>query len=261
VSRPAVKLVAMETMHAAGRRSLPPVPRPSTERAGSTEHTAPTATATVREQRPEPAPPEDLDADLIETGRLDAVIDDAETGPFDAVVDEPASDEAVSDGAVPVADRGNAAGADPPSEPAHGTSGTPGVPVGAVAGEDITVALVPLLVAEGDPAQQFVSRLRAAAVDFAAAAGAESAVVREAVPPARHRRSRCRVVLRYADESEVDVTFLGPAGRPGQASRHGFDRQIRRWLTAGQLREDAWLVADPDAPDGLAVDLSAWVAA
>jgi hypothetical protein len=81
------------------------------------------------------------------------------------------------------------------------------------------------------------------------------------VPPARHRRARCRVVLRYADESLVDVTFLGPAGRPGKPSRQGFDRQIRRWLAAGQRREDAWLVADQDAPDGLAVDLTAWVAA
>jgi hypothetical protein len=114
---------------------------------------------------------------------------------------------------------------------------------------------------ELDAAQQFVARLRAAAADFAAAAGAASAVVREAVPPARHRRARCRVVLRYADDAEADVTFLGPAGRPGAPSRHGFDRQIRRWLTAGQRRDDAWLVADPDAPDGLAVDLSAWVAA
>ena len=95
---------------------------------------------------------------------------------------------------------------------------------------------------ESDVAQQFVARLRAAAADFAAAAGAESAVVREAVPPARHRRARCRVVLRYADGREVDVSFLGPAGEPGSPSRHGFDRQIRRWLGAGQARDDAWLV-------------------
>jgi len=114
---------------------------------------------------------------------------------------------------------------------------------------------------ELDLAQHLVARLRGAAADFAEAAGAESAVVREAVPPARHRRARCRVVLRYADESEVDVTFLGPTGRPGQPSRHGFDRQIRRWLLAGQRRDDAWLVVDPDASDGLAVDLSAWLAA
>jgi hypothetical protein len=115
--------------------------------------------------------------------------------------------------------------------------------------------------ADFDPAQEYVTRLRAAAAVFAEAAGAESAVVREAVPPARHRRARCRLVLRYADESEVDVTFLGPAGRPGTPSRHGFDRQIRRWLADGQHREDAWLVDDEDACDGLAVDLSAWAAA
>ena len=112
-----------------------------------------------------------------------------------------------------------------------------------------------------DGAQRFVARLRAAATDFAVAAGAESVVVPEAVPPARHRRARCRVVLRYADDSEADVTFLGPAGEPGSPSRHGFDRQIRRWLGAGQIRDDAWLVPDPDAPAGVAVDVAAWVAA
>ena len=114
---------------------------------------------------------------------------------------------------------------------------------------------------DADGAQRFVARLRAAAADFAAAAGADSAVVPEAVPPARHRRARCRVVLRYADDTEVDLTFLGPAGEPGSPSRHGFDRQIRRWLGAGQIRDDAWLVQDPDAPDGVAVDVSAWLAA
>jgi hypothetical protein len=68
-------------------------------------------------------------------------------------------------------------------------------------------------------------------------------------------------VLRYADGTEADTMFLGPAGSPpGAPSRHGFDRQIRRWLAAGQLRDDAWLLADPDAPGGLAVDLTAWVA-
>ena len=113
---------------------------------------------------------------------------------------------------------------------------------------------------ESDAAQRFVARLRAGAADFAAAAGAGSAVVREAVPPARHRRSRCRVVLRYADGTETDVTFLGPAGEPGAPSRHGFDRQIRRWLGDGQRRDDAWLVPDPDASGGFAVDVTAWVA-
>ncbi|MGZ4508314.1 MAG: hypothetical protein ACXVX8_15025 [Blastococcus sp.] len=112
-----------------------------------------------------------------------------------------------------------------------------------------------------DAAQDFVARLRAAAADFAAAAGADSAVVREAVPPARHRRSRCRVVLRYADGAETDLTFLGPAGAPARQARLGFDRQIQRWLGAGQVREETWLVSDADAQDGVAVDVSAWLAA
>src|SRR3954468_12489736 len=112
-----------------------------------------------------------------------------------------------------------------------------------------------------DAAQQFVERLRSSAPDFAEAAGAESAVVREVVPPARHRRARCRVVLRFADDAEADVTLLGPTGNPATPSRHGFDRQIRRWLGSGLPRKAAWLVADADAPDGLAVDVSAWIAA
>jgi hypothetical protein len=112
-----------------------------------------------------------------------------------------------------------------------------------------------------DAGQLFVARLRAAAGDFAEAAGAESAVVREAVPPARHRRSRCRVVLRFADDTVADVTFLGPTGTPGTPTRHGFDRQIRRWLGTGQRRDAAWLVPDLEASDGVAVDVSAWLAA
>jgi hypothetical protein len=111
-----------------------------------------------------------------------------------------------------------------------------------------------------DAAQQFVARLRSAAADFATAAGAESAVVREAVPPARHRRSRCRVVLRYPDGGESDMTFLGPVGAAGSHSQLDFDTGIKRWLGAGQGREGAWLVPDPDAPDGVAVDVSAWLA-
>jgi hypothetical protein len=110
-----------------------------------------------------------------------------------------------------------------------------------------------------DAAQQFVARLRAAAADFAAAAGAESAVVPEAVPPARHRRSRCRVVLRYADGVESDLTFLGPAGSAAR-QRLGFDRQIQRWLGAGQPRDGSWLVPDGDAADGVAIDVPAWLA-
>jgi hypothetical protein len=111
-----------------------------------------------------------------------------------------------------------------------------------------------------DPAQEFVARLRGAAPDFAAAAGAQTAVVREAVPPARHRRSRCRVVLRYADGGEADLTFLGPVGRPGPGTHVGFDTSIQRWLGTGQQREAAWLVPDKDAPDGVAVDVTAWAA-
>ena len=91
---------------------------------------------------------------------------------------------------------------------------------------------------EQDPAQQFVARLRSSAADFAEAAGAESAVVREAVPPARHRRARCRLVLRYATARRSTSPSLGPAGRPGRPSRHGFDRQILRWLGAGLVRDD-----------------------
>ena len=130
-------------------------------------------------------------------------------------------------------DAGDPTPVDPPAEPSH----------------------------ESDRGQEFVARLRAAAADFAAAAGAESAVVPEAVPPARHRRARCRVVLRYGDDTDIDITLLGPAGEPGMPSRHGFDRQIRRWLGAGQPRDDAWMVPDPDAPDGVVVDVIAWVAA
>ena len=162
----------METMYVAGRRSLPPVPRPATDRAPA-DRAVVTAAATHR-------------------------------GPaVELVSDEPST-------------------------------------------------------VESDAEQQFVARLRSAAADFATAAGAESAVVREAVPPARHRRSRCRVVLRYADDLEADVTFLGPAGEPDSPSRHGFDRQIRRWLGAGARPDDSWLVADPDAREGVAVDVTAW---
>lgn len=109
-----------------------------------------------------------------------------------------------------------------------------------------------------DDAQRFVARLRGAATAFAAAAGAESAVVREAVPPARHRRSRCRLVLRSPGGQETDVTFLGPVGNPAEGAQPEFDLDITRWLATGQVRDAAWLVADSDAPDGVAVDLSVW---
>ncbi|MGY1688126.1 MULTISPECIES: hypothetical protein [unclassified Geodermatophilus] len=109
-----------------------------------------------------------------------------------------------------------------------------------------------------DVAQDFVTRLRAAAVQFAVAAGAQTAVVREAVPPARHRRARCRVVLRAADGSERDLTFLGPVSRPAVLPDRTFEQQIQQWLAARVGDEGEWLVADDEAPDGVAVDLTAW---
>ncbi|MGY1753650.1 hypothetical protein [Blastococcus sp. SYSU D01042] len=139
------------------------------------------------------------------------------------------------------------------------------LPLETVASASALLALVepaaPLDDAAVDDAQRFVARLRGAAGAFAAAAGAESAVVREAVPPARHRRSRCRVVLRSADGRETDVTFLGAVGRPSADEHPRFDLDISGWLAAGQARDAAWLVPDTDSPDGVAVDLSAWRAA
>src|SRR3954469_8751671 len=111
-----------------------------------------------------------------------------------------------------------------------------------------------------DAAQAFVTRLRAPALGFAAAAGAPPAVVPKAVPPARHRRSRCRVVLRDAAGAETDVTFLGPAGSPGTVLRRAFDVPIQRWLAAGGPRDPRWLRPDTDSTDGMAIDLTAWLA-
>ena len=110
-------------------------------------------------------------------------------------------------------------------------------------------------------AQQFVAGMRAAAARFATAGGATSAVVAEVVPPARHRRARCRTVLRYAGGSQIDTTFLGPAGAPTLAARESFDGEIRRWLAAGRPRDGVWLVADPATPGGQAIDVCAWAAA
>ena len=132
-------------------------------------------------------------------------------------------------------------------------------PAGETGPDMDTPAAAPLPVA--DPEQLFVSRLRSAARGFASAAGAQTAVVREAVPPARHRRSRCRVVLRWADGAESDVTFLGPAGRsPGVPTSPDLDVQIRRWLTEGRPEDPSWLVPDEDSPAGTAVDVAAWLA-
>ena len=103
--------------------------------------------------------------------------------------------------------------------------------------------------------------MRAAEAGFTAAGGALSAVVAEVVPPARHRRARCRMVLRTSDGTLSDTTFLGPAGAPTLAAREWFDGKIRRWLATGRRRESAWMLADPAAPDGQAVDVCAWAAA
>jgi hypothetical protein len=201
----------METMHAAGRRTLPPVPRAGSDR-GTTQPTA--------------SPTDDV-ASLVDVPTQRFVVDFS-TG---------------EQRRVPPADA-----ASPPRRVARRRETSKKTSEAGPAPEQ-------------DAAQVFVEGLRSAASDFAEAAGAESAVVREAVPPARHRRARCRVVLRYADDTELDVTFLGPTGSPGTPSRHGFDRQIRRWLGAGQQREATWLVPDEDASEGLAIDVSAWAAA
>ncbi len=111
-----------------------------------------------------------------------------------------------------------------------------------------------------DAAQEFVDRLRAAAPLFAEAAGAHSAVVREVVPPARHRRARCRVVLRGTDSGERDLTFVGPVSRPAVAPERTFEALIQQWLGAGQDGADEVLVSDDESPDGYAVDLTAWTA-
>jgi hypothetical protein len=120
-------------------------------------------------------------------------------------------------------------------------------------------ALVRVPDARVDAAQEFVTRMRAAAPDFAAAAGAQTAVVREVVPPARHRRSRCRVVLRFAGGEESDLTFLGPVSRTSSAER-AFDLQIQTWLANGRGTRGDWLIPDDEASDGVAVDVSAWSA-
>jgi hypothetical protein len=224
----------METMHPAGRRTLPPVPRtssgPTTQGPATQAPVTPAPAARVPAEQP-PAPTTAVAESDALTERFLVDLSTGEQRALDPadVADTGSADETAS--SIPV----------PPAR-------TPRLPA-ADAEREL------------DLAQQLVARLRAAATDFAAAAGAESAVVREAVPPARHRRARCRMVFRYTDEREVDVTFLGPAGLPDEPSRHGFDRQIRRWLTAGQRRDDAWLVSDPEASDGIAIDLTAWVRA
>jgi hypothetical protein len=221
----------METMHAAGRRKLPPVPRPAAD-----------AEATARPAEVSEESPAERTLELGRRAPEETQVDD--TPARDTPVDDtPVDDTPVDDTQAPDVP------ADDPADPSVD-------PERLAAADEPEYALD-----DDDPAQDFVSRLRAAAGGFASAAGADTAVVREAVPPARHRRSRCRVVLRYADGGEADLTFLGAVGRPGTPAWHGFDVQIQRWLGTGQQREAAWLVRDAEAPDGIAVDVPAWLAA
>ena len=202
----------METMHAAGRRNLPPVPRPAAD------------VAVIA-----------VPASTSDESALERTMELLPRTAEEAPVDEPSGDEPTGD--EPTDDL-----LDP---------------------ERLAVADEPeLALDDDDPAQDFVSRLRAAAADFASAAGADTAVVREAVPPARHRRSRCRVVLLYADGTEADVTFLGPVSSSTSAKEitmSQFDTAIQLWLGAGQERSRRWLVPDDDAADGVAVDVTAWL--
>lgn len=191
----------METMHAVGRRNLPPVPR------AAAETITPAAVEVEVPVAAQQAVPDAVEA-AVPAGP------DAEIGA--AVAPDEGAEEA-----APVA-------------------------------LDATARI--------DAGQAFVARLREAAPGFVQAAGAVSAVVREAVPPARHRRSCCRVVFRYADGSEADLTFVGERRRPDAPADEGLDAEITRWLSDGQLRDPAWLVPDPEAPDGTAVDVTAWLA-
>ena len=250
----------METMHAAGRRRLPPVPRPAGSRPAGGQ-------LTVERPAPGSIDAEHSETQVIDTRQIAAEEIEAElaaltagaaaTDAADLAEETVAPDDTDRFQAVDVATE-IAIADDPGAETETADAEEEDAPEAA---DDPTEHPAEAPVDDRDPAQQFVARLRSSAVDFAAAAGAESAVVREAVPPARHRRARCRLVLRYGGGDVADVTLLGPAGAPGRPSRHGFDRQILRWLSAGLVRHDDWLVDDPDAPDGVAVDLSAWVAA
>jgi hypothetical protein len=107
-----------------------------------------------------------------------------------------------------------------------------------------------------------VSELRAAASRFAAAAGAVTAVVAEAVPPARHRRARCRVVLLTAAGVEREVAFAGAAGRPAPGGAAAFTDGIAGWLAAaGDVAGgSAPAVPAPRGPAAGVVDVPAWLA-
>ena len=256
----------METMHAAGRRNLPPVPRPTAE--SPAERTIELRRNDEPEEVTSAAPAPDTLADDDTTTfppMTDGDPNDGDPSDGDPTDGDPndgdPNDGDPNDGDPNDGDPndGDPNDGDPTDgDPTDGDQTDVDLPDPEVlaAADEPEVALE-----DDDPAQGFVSGLRAAAADFAAAAGAQTAVVREAVPPARHRRSRCRVVLRYADGAEADLTFLGSIGRPGSPAWEGFDRQIQQWLGDGQHRAAAWLVEDPEACDGMAVDVPAWLAA
>ena len=194
----------METMHAAGRRKLPPVPRPRPERAVARDVPAaevdPDGPVTDRSSSTSPRSSRTTAAPRPSASRSSSPDRRRTTGPTRRRL----------------ADASDGTRAARPSrrspEPAA---------------------------SEPDAAQEFVARLRSAAADFAEAAGAASAVVREAVPPARHRRARCRVVLRYADDSRVrrDVPRPGRAHRgPVPARLRPADPPLARFRTAPRGR-------------------------
>jgi hypothetical protein len=103
-----------------------------------------------------------------------------------------------------------------------------------------------------DPGQVFVATVRAAAHRFADAAGAATALVAEVVPPARHRRARCRVVLLAVDGTPSDVTFLGAAGSPAGRAPAAFADGIAGWLAG-----EGVLPGDAGAAPGAVVELPA----
>jgi hypothetical protein len=69
------------------------------------------------------------------------------------------------------------------------------------------------------------------------------------------------VVLLAPDGSESELVFLGTARPAGPGSPAAFAGSICRWLAEGQCRDGAWVVADPDARGGAAVDVPSWAAA
>jgi hypothetical protein len=253
----------METMHAAGRRRLPPVPRAAGSQPAGGQLTAERPAAAAVEPETEHSATQVIDTRLLDAELIEAELIEAELAALTATA-PPAVEQGVAEDAGPTDDTEQFHLEETADEPAaeHDVV-EEAAEVAEVAEKVVEEVVEPpaeVTVDETDPAQQFVARLRSSAVDFAGAAGAESAVVREAVPPARHRRSRCRVVLRYPDGNEADLTFLGAVGRPGTPAWEGFDQQIQHWLGTGQQRQDAWLVEDPEAQDGIAVDVPAWLA-